>query len=109
MNTIRLDRNYIVAVVRDISARRQLEEQCRQAQKMEAIGSLAGEIAHEFNNVLTIINGYSGMVKAELPRDSPLQEWVDEIAQAGERAASLTRQLLTFSRKQVLEPKVLDL
>ena len=93
----------------DITERKQLEEQLRQAQKMEAVGQLAGGVAHDFNNLLTIINGYSDILQSELPTDSPMQALVREIGQAGERAAALTRQLLAFSRKQVLEPKVLDL
>ena len=93
----------------DITERKQLEGQLQQAQKMEAVGQLAGGVAHDFNNLLTIINGYSDIIQSELPTDSPMQGLVREIGQAGERAASLTRQLLAFSRKQVLEPKVLSL
>jgi nitrogen-specific signal transduction histidine kinase len=93
----------------DVTERKQLEEQLRQAQKMEAIGSLAGGVAHDFNNLLTIINGYSDLMQEQLPVGSPLHESLHNIGQAGQRAASLTRQLLAFSRKQVLEPKVLNL
>jgi two-component system cell cycle sensor histidine kinase/response regulator CckA len=92
-----------------ITERKQLEDQFRQAQKMEAIGQLAGGVAHDFNNFLTIINGYSDLIQTQLEANSPVRDWVREIGQAGERAASLTRQLLAFSRKQVLEPKVLNL
>ena len=106
---IHLDRDYLVAVVRDITDRKQLEEQFRQSQKMDAIGSLAAGIAHDFNNVLTIINGYSEIVQMQLPAGHPMRELVGEISHAGQRAASLTRQLLAFSRKQLLDPKVLDL
>ncbi len=85
------------------------EEQLRQAQKMEAIGQLAGGIAHDFNNLLTAINGYSDLTIRKLERHDPLRRNLEEIRKAGDRAASLTRQLLAFSRKQVLQPKILDL
>ena len=93
----------------DITERRRLESQLRQAQKMEAVGQLAGGIAHDFNNVLTAILGYAELLASQLPKDEILQEEVAEITKAGERAASLTQQLLAFSRRQVLETKVLDL
>ncbi|MFP5213940.1 MAG: PAS domain S-box protein, partial [Acidobacteriota bacterium] len=86
-----------------------LEEQFRQAQKMEAVGRLAGGIAHDFNNLLTAINGYSDLLLLTLSHGDPLRRNADEIKKAAERAASLTSQLLAFSRKQVLQPEVLDL
>jgi PAS domain S-box-containing protein len=100
--------NYL-AVKKDITEQKALEAQLRQSQKMEAIGLLAGGVAHDFNNLLTIINGYSGIILADLDRSNPVFEKVKQIMAAGERAASLTRQLLAFSRKQVLRPEILDI
>jgi two-component system cell cycle sensor histidine kinase/response regulator CckA len=98
-----------VGLIRDVSERGRLEERLRQSQKMEAIGRLAGGVAHDFNNLLTVIMGHSGLLMAGL-RDQPaLQTRVDQISRAGDRATSLTRQLLAFSRKQILAPSVLDL
>jgi PAS domain S-box-containing protein len=93
----------------DITERKQLEEQFRQAQMMEAVGRLAGGVAHDFNNLLTVINGYGQLVVAALPPGDPNRELVREMATAGERAAVLTRQLLAFSRNQLVAPRVLDL
>lgn len=89
--------------------KKKLEEQLRQSQKMEAIGRLAGGVAHDFNNMLTGIIGYADLILLSLNRDHPLIGKVEEIKKAGKRAASLTQQLLAFSRKQMLQPKVLDL
>jgi PAS domain S-box-containing protein len=98
-----------VAIKRDVTQQLQLEGQLRQAQKMESVGRLAGGVAHDFNNLLTIINGYSSFLLNRLKVGDPLRAYADEIRMAGDRAASLTKQLLAFSRKQVIEPKVLDL
>jgi PAS domain S-box-containing protein len=86
-----------------------LQEQFRQSQKIEALGSLAGGIAHDFNNLLTVIKGYSQLSLIELKEGDPLKESIEEIQKATDRAAALTRQLLAFSRRQVMEMKVLDL
>lgn len=100
--------NYLY-VGEDVTERRELEEQLRQSQKMEAIGQLAGGVAHDFNNLLTIINGYSEILLSSIQPDNPFYNSVNQIKQAGLRAESLTRQLLAFSRKQIMQPKVLDL
>ena len=97
-----------ISVIRDLSHQKALEEQLRQAQKMEAVGRLAGGIAHDFNNLLTAISGYSEFLIAGLD-DERQRRHADEIRKAAARAASLTGQLLAFSRRQVLQPRVLDL
>lgn len=99
----------IVVMNTDITESKRLKEQLLQAQKMEVVGRLAGGVAHDFNNLLTAINGYSELVLSYMEPDNPLRQDVAEIRKAGDRAASLTRQLLAFSRKQMLQPKVLDL
>ncbi|HLZ09184.1 MAG TPA: PAS domain S-box protein, partial [Chloroflexota bacterium] len=99
----------IVATLRDITDRDRLEEQLRQAQKMEAIGLLAGGVAHDFNNLLTVINGYGELLVPALTPNSFQIEAVRQILTAGATAASLTRQLLAFSRRQVVTPEEIDL
>ncbi len=98
-----------LVAAQDLTERLQLEGQLRHAQKMEAVGRLAGGIAHDFNNLLTAINGYSELLLEELGQRHPRRQQVEEIRKAGERAAALTQQLLAFSRRQVLQPKILDL
>lgn len=97
-----------VSVHRDVSDRKQLEAQLFQAQKMEAVGRLAGGVAHDFNNVLTVISGFSELLLEELPAGEGPHEEVLQIKAAAARAAALTRQLLAFSRKQILRPRLVD-
>ncbi|HEX9704730.1 MAG TPA: PAS domain S-box protein [Gemmatimonadales bacterium] len=98
-----------LATMRDVTERRQLETQLRQAQKMEAVGRLAGGVAHDFNNILTAIFGYADLLAEEFPDASPARQAIEEIRKAAQRASGLTRQLLAFSRQQVLEPVVLNI
>jgi PAS domain S-box-containing protein len=100
---------YFDGAVSDITDRKRLEEELRQTQKMEAVGKLAGGVAHDFNNLLTAIKGYAVMLSESLPPESTARSDVDEISRAAARAAGLTRQLLAYSRRQVLSPEVLDL
>jgi PAS domain S-box-containing protein len=98
----------ILGVARDITGRKKLEDQLVQSQKMDAIGRLAGGVAHDFNNILSVITSYSGFLLDEIPAGSPLRLDVEEIKKAADRAAALTRQLLAFSRRQVVNPAVLN-
>lgn len=100
--------NY-VSTQRDVTRELQLEEQYNQAQKMEAIGQLTGGIAHDFNNLLTAINGFAELLYMRLPSDDPHQKLAANILHSGQQAAGLVRQLLAFSRKQLIEPKIVDL
>ncbi len=115
-----LDRAYIVydetgqpiraiGAITDLSDRRELEEQFRQAQKMEAVGRLAGGVAHDFNNLLMIITAYADMTREQLSPEDRLRNNLDQVHKAADRAAALTQQLLAFSRKQVLLPRIIDL
>jgi signal transduction histidine kinase len=113
---VSLDRDYVLAVARDIADRKRaeaemkrLEEQLRQAQKLEAVGRLASGIAHDFNNILGVIVGYGEIVSRSLLDDDPLRSKVAQILEAARRAAALTRELLAFSRQQVLDLRILDL
>jgi PAS domain S-box-containing protein len=97
-----------IAFVTDISQRKLLEEQLVHAQKMEAVGRLAGGVAHDFNNMLTVISGYNRMILDELQPDDPLRDYVEEIARAAGRAGAITKQLLIFSRRQMVEPQIIS-
>jgi PAS domain S-box-containing protein len=100
---------HFLGVKEDITEKKRLEKHLIQAQKMEAIGNLAGGVAHDFNNLLTVIIGYSDFLLTKLDKQDQTNKFVGEIKKAGQRAASLTHQLLAFSRRQVLQPKVIDL
>ena len=97
-----------IAFVSDISQRKRLEEQLMHAQKMEAVGRLAGGVAHDFNNMLTVITGYNRMILDELSTVDPLRGYAEEILKAADRAAALTNQLLAFSRRQIMQPRVIS-
>jgi len=99
----------MAGTLQDISARKAVEEQLQQAQKLESLGRLAGGVAHDFNNLLTIINGYSALLLRDVKEGDPLREDVSEIHKAGEQAARLTQQLLSFGTKQVVRPEPIDL
>ena len=99
----------IQAIARDLTTRERYEEQLRQSQKMEAVGKLAAGIAHDFNNLLTAILGFADIAERPLPTDSPARPPLQQIRKSGQQAAALTRQLLAFARRQILQPVVLDL
>jgi two-component system, cell cycle sensor histidine kinase and response regulator CckA len=101
-------RAVVLATTRDVGERRALEDQLRQAQKMEALGRLAGGVAHDFNNQLTAILGFAKLLELEIPPGDGMQAYVNEIEKAAERSAQLIHQLLAFSRRQVLQPRLLD-
>ena len=100
---------YFISIVEDIDERKHLEEQLRHSQKMEAIGRLAGGVAHDFNNLLTVISGYGEMMIKETAHEPSLQSKAEAICAAAERAAVLTHQLLAFSRRQLVQPRIVDL
>ncbi len=99
---------FAIAFVSDISQRKQLEDQLLHAQKMEAVGRLAGGVAHDFNNMLTVISGYNRMILDELSTLDPLRGYAEEILKAADRAGALTNQLLAFSRRQIMQPRVIN-
>jgi two-component system cell cycle sensor histidine kinase/response regulator CckA len=105
----RTDGQHVLLLIRDVGERENLSRKFQKAQRMEAVGQLAGGVAHDFNNILTTIRGYSDLVLSSLPEGDPLAGELQEINNATERAASLTRQLLAFSRRQVMEPSSVDL
>ena len=98
----------VLGVYQDITERKRLEDQLRHTQKMDAVGRLAGGVAHDFNNLLTVINGFSDIALEALPDDNPARELIAEVRKAGDRAAGLTRQLLTFGRRSGTDPRLVD-
>jgi len=110
LNTIETPEGiFAIAFITDVTQRKRLEEQLVHSQKMEAVGRLAGGVAHDFNNMLTVISGYTRMILDELSPQDPLREYAGEIAQASERAGAVTQQLLAFSRRQLIQPRIIDI
>jgi two-component system, cell cycle sensor histidine kinase and response regulator CckA len=110
LNTIETpEGTFAIAFITDITERKRLEEQLLHAQKMEAVGRLAGGVAHDFNNMLTVISGYTRMILDELSPQDPLREYAGEIANAADRAGAVTQQLLAFSRRQMIQPRIIDI
>ena len=103
------DRDAVLAVMQDVTERRLFEEQLHQSHKLEAVGRLAGGVAHDFNNLLTVITGYSQLLLNRIDREHPMHGGLDQIRVSADKAAVLTRQLLAFSRRQALQPAILDL
>jgi PAS domain S-box-containing protein len=103
------DRAGSLVLLRDVTERRALEEQLRQAQKMEAVGKLAGGVAHDFNNILTVIIGFAALADDDIPKNSPARSSIEQVRRSAEQAAALTRQLLAFGRRQILQPEPLDI
>ena len=108
-NTLNTESKSILAIFQDVTEQRLAEERSNQSEQMAAIGRLTGGVAHDFNNLLTAIIGYTNLLQLRTDNEHPLRNYIEEIAKAGNRAASLTNQLLAFSRRQVLQPKVLNL
>ncbi|HTR38577.1 MAG TPA: ATP-binding protein [Bryobacteraceae bacterium] len=106
---LREDRRAMFCIYRDISEKKRVEIQLLQSQKLEAVGRLAGGVAHDFNNLLTVINGYGDLLLRRLTSGDPIRHQVEQVRRAGEKAAQLTQQLLAFSRKQIIQPKPVDL
>src|SRR5262249_17491192 len=100
---------HFISTGKDITDRMALEERLLQAQKLEAIGRLAGGVAHDFNNLLTAVIGYGELLASRLSGDEALRRMAKEVIRGGERGAALARQLLAFSRRQILQPRVIDL
>ena len=106
---VKMNNDTVLTVIRDITDNKNLEQQLRQVQKMESIGTLVGGIAHDFNNLLTAINGYAELFLMNCEKDHPSYDDIGSILNAGRKAENLTRQLLAFSRKQITEPKIIDI